>query len=148
MSVKKWLCFILCFKYLLILGQNFERIEDKIGLDHIAYNNGVAVADFDRDNDLDILIVAHLRENPDDPKTYTRLMRNNNNGTFEDVTLEMGLINLYTIDESIDDFYGLTGTKFGASWGDYDNDGFPDLVFTFNDKLLIYRNNKQIRLLM
>ena len=54
----------------------------------------------------------------------------------------MGLFDLYTIDESIDDFYGLTGTKFGASWGDYNNDGFPDLVFTFNDKLLIYRNNQ------
>ena len=53
----------------------------------------------------------------------------------------MGLINLYTVDESIDEFYGLAGTKFHASWGDYDNDGFPDLVFTFNDKLLIYRNN-------
>ena len=63
------------------------NVLNKIGLDHIAYNNGVAVADFDRDNDLDILIVAHL-ENPDDPKTYTRLMRNNNNGTFEDVPLK------------------------------------------------------------
>ena len=142
MSLKNWLFLILCFKFLLITGQNFERVEYKIGLNDIANNNGVAVADFDNDNDLDLFIVAHSRENPDDPVTYSRLMQNNNDGTFEDITFEMGLFDLYTIDESIDEFYGLTGTKFGVSWGDYNNDSYPDLVFTFNDKLLIYRNNQ------
>ena len=53
MSLKKWFFLILFFKFLLISGQNFERVEQKIGLDHIANNNGVAVADFDNDNDLD-----------------------------------------------------------------------------------------------
>ena len=115
MSLKNWLFLILCFKFLLITGQNFERVEYKIGLNDIANNNGVAVADFDNDNDLDLFIVAHSRENPDDPVTYSRLMQNNNDGTFEDITFEMGLFDLYTIDESIDEFYGLTGTKFGVS---------------------------------
>ena len=141
MSLKKWFFLILFFKFLLISGQNFERVEQKIGLDHIANNNGVAVADFDNDNDLDLFIVAHSRENPDDPLTYSRLMQNNNDGTFTDITFEMGFYDLYTVDESIDEFYGLAGTKFGVSWGDYNNDSYPDLVFTFNDKLLIYRNN-------
>ena len=67
MSLKNCFFLILCFKFLLITGQNFERIENKIGLNDIANNNGVAIADFDNDNDLDLFIVAHSRENPDDP---------------------------------------------------------------------------------
>ena len=79
---------IVLFKFYLISGQNFERVEHKIGLDAIANNNGVAVADFDNDNDLDLFIVAHSRENPDDPLTFSRLMQNNNDGTFTDITLK------------------------------------------------------------
>ena len=56
----------------------------------ISNNNGIAVADYDLDNDLDIFIVGEETFNENNPKTWSRLLRNNNNGRFEDVTFEAG----------------------------------------------------------
>ena len=43
-------------------SQDFDRIEDVIGLSVLRDNNGVAVADIDRDNDLDVFVVAKARD--------------------------------------------------------------------------------------
>src|SRR5438477_5428142 len=80
-------------------GQNF-----KINLyDH---GCGVAVGDFDGDGHDDIYFVNQLGPN--------KLYRNKGDGTFEDVTDKAGV--------------GL-GDRVcvAAAWGDYDNDGKPDL---------------------
>ncbi|NNK39487.1 MAG: VCBS repeat-containing protein, partial [Winogradskyella sp.] len=57
-------------------SQVFERVETTVGLGILEENNGVAVADYDGDNDLDVFVVAKAQDNPDDPKTLSRLFRN------------------------------------------------------------------------
>ena len=125
----------LMIKSLLIHGQNFERVETIIGLEVLEDNNGVAVADYDNDNDLDIFVVAKAKDNANNPKTISRLFRNDNDGSFTDVTESAGFSNLYPSENNPDQFYGLSGFKYGAFWGDYNNDGFPDLFMTFLDSV-------------
>ena len=61
--------------------------------------------------------------NANDEDTWNRLMRNNGDGTFEDVTMESGFTNQYVNT----DVTASLGEKMGASWGDYDNDGNLDI---------------------
>ena len=121
-------------------AQTFERIENTVGLEILRENNGVAVADYDGDNDLDIFVVAKAKDDPNSPKTLSRLFRNDNNGSFTDVTEMAGFEDLLTQEEGGDDYYGLDGNKSGASWGDYNNDGFPDLFLTYSFKVQLWRN--------
>ena len=115
-------------------------METVSGFEIVQENNGVAVADYDGDLDLDIFIVAKAKDVNGIEKTHSRLFRNNNNGTFTDVTQQSGLVNLFPESESADTFFGLDGFKFGAFWGDYDNDGFPDIFFTYSFKVQLFRN--------
>ena len=127
-----------------VISQSFVRAEDYTKLIGLTDNNGVAVADYDNDNDLDIFVVAKRHEKQGDSKTFSRLFRNDNNGAFTDVTEQSGLTNLYV--EGVDngsDFIGLDGYKFAASWGDYNNDGFPDIFFTYAEKVHLFKNDGQ-----
>jgi enediyne biosynthesis protein E4 len=79
--------------------------------------SGCAFLDYDRDGWQDILLIngadwpGHKKN-----RTTLRLYRNNRNGTFTDVTARAGLdIELYGM---------------GVAVGDYDNDGFPDILVT------------------
>ncbi|MBT8272494.1 MAG: VCBS repeat-containing protein [Bacteroidia bacterium] len=124
-----------------LLAQTFERVESISGLGILQENNGVAVADYDGDLDLDIFVVAKGKEEEGVSKSFSRLFRNNNDGTFTDVTEEAGLTGLVTIEEEeIDEHFGLDGFKHGAFWGDYNNDGFPDLLFTHSLKVQLFIN--------
>ncbi|WP_111682988.1 FG-GAP-like repeat-containing protein [Winogradskyella tangerina] len=125
---------------LLAQVQTFERIENLAGLGVLKENNGVAVADYDGDNDLDIFVVATAKDNVESPKTLSRLFRNDNDGSFTDVTTESGLTNLFSQEEGAEGFVGLDGFKYGASWGDYNNDGFPDLFLTYSQKYQLWQN--------
>ena len=71
--------------------------------------SGVAVGDFDRDGCEDLLLAG----SPD-----LRLYRNRCDGTFEDVTISVGLPRAYPAAAS------------GVVFFDYDNDGWPDLFVT------------------
>ncbi len=82
---------------------------------------GIAVIDFDNDGNPDLLFVnacpwpASPQRRQEDLPTLV-LYRNRGNGTFQDVTKETGLnVTLYGM---------------GATVGDYDNDGWPDLFVT------------------
>ena len=61
------------------------------------------------------------------PKLRNALYRNNGDGTFTDVTEKAGVPG---------NGYGL-----GCVWGDYDNDGHPDLYVTQYGKNVLYHNN-------
>ena len=134
------ICMLSLFFLATLNAQNFQRIENVSGLEVLEENNGVAIADIDGDYDLDIFVVAIGKDRPNSPKTTSRLFRNNNDGSFTDITKHSGLVNLF-IEEELDNHYGLDGYKYGAYWGDYDNDGFPDIFFTYASKLQLFHNN-------
>lgn len=73
----------------------------------------VSVADFDRDGWPD-LYVTNSREG-----ARNRLFRNRADGTFEDVAEAQGVS---AVNEPG------TGVSMGSVWGDFDNDGFEDLL--------------------
>ena len=122
-----------------LFAQNFERVEANSGFGNLENNNGVAVVDYDADFDLDIFVVAIKQDLEGEITTESKLFRNNNNGSFTDVTLEAGLTNLLPSDGT-EPFYGLDGFKHGVSFGDYDNDGFPDVFFTHSFKVQLFHN--------
>ena len=128
----------MCFTQLLI-AQNFDRVEAVSGFGNLENNNGVAVADYDGDFDLDVFVVAIKQDVEGESTSESKLFRNNNNGSFTDVTLESGLTNLYPSDNT-EGFNGLSGFKHGVSFGDYDNDGFPDVFFTHSFKAQLFHN--------
>ncbi|OIQ30454.1 MAG: hypothetical protein BM564_03550 [Bacteroidetes bacterium MedPE-SWsnd-G2] len=138
---------ILSLFFLLILqldasltAQTFTNIQSVSGIE-TSHNNGIAVADFDNDNDLDVFVVAKAKDSPDNPQSLSKLYKNNNNGTFTDVTASSGLVNLLPEAENpSESFLGLDGFKHGVSWGDYDNDGYPDLFLTHSYKVQLFRN--------
>ncbi len=80
---------------------------------------GVALLDFDSDGWLDVFVVQGgvFPPSGDESSGGDRLFRNRRNGQFEDVTESAGLA-------------GHRGYGHGATVGDYDNDGFPDLFVT------------------
>ncbi len=88
---------------------------------------GCAFLDYDGDGWQDILLVngmdwpGHTRQ-----RSTLRLYRNNGNGTFSDVTRRAGLdIELYGM---------------GVAVGDWNNDGFPDLLVTCVGQNRLFRN--------
>jgi hypothetical protein len=70
--------------------------------------------DFDNDGYLDLFVAALGCGNG---PNANRLYHNNGDGTFTDVAESVGL----QLNDGV-------SPHFGASWGDYDNDGFLDLV--------------------
>src|ERR1035438_3989363 len=77
---------------------------------------GVCVADFDGDGWQDIYFVNGRDRYGRGITARNALYRNNGDGTFTDVTEKAGVPG---------NAYGL-----GCVWGDYDNDGHPDLYVT------------------
>jgi len=91
---------------------------------------GVAVFDYNNDGLLDIFFTngAEIPSlNKSGPGFYNKLLRNNGDGTFTDVTEKAGLAGV--------------GYSMGVAAGDYDNDGFVDLYVTgFNRNQLLHNN--------
>jgi hypothetical protein len=88
---------------------------------------GVCVADYDADGHQDIYFVNGRDTYKRGISARNALYRNNGDGTFADVT-EKG---------------GVPGTAYGLGcvWGDYDNDGYPDLYVSQYGKNVLYHNN-------
>lgn len=110
------------------ISQSFRSIELQSKLIQARDNNGIAVADYDQDGDLDVFVVVRQDFDHSGVGLNSQLFRNNNDGTFTDVTQISGIVSSFdytdvTLTEDI-------GMKMGASWGDYNNDGFPDLLLT------------------
>jgi hypothetical protein len=86
-------------------------------LDHImpqvaSMGAAVSIADFDRDGWSDIY-VTNSGEG-----SKNALFKNLKDGSFKDVAAELGIADLNQVG---------TGVSMGASWADYDNDGYEDL---------------------
>jgi hypothetical protein len=89
--------------------------------------SGCAFLDYDADGWQDILLIngmdwpGHQRQ-----RSTLRLYKNNRNGTFTDVTRAAGLDV---------EMYGM-----GVAVGDYNNDGFPDILITCVGQNRLFRN--------
>ena len=73
----------------ILYSQQFRNITNISDLNEVVGNNGVAVADYDNDGDLDIFIVSARSE--DGEEYWSRLFENTNNGNFIDVTESSGI---------------------------------------------------------
>jgi hypothetical protein len=117
----------------------FEDVTDKAGVGGGGFSTGAAWGDYDRDGNVDLFVSRYIHTEVDklaEIKTnYKGLMveapwgmhgetdflfHNRGNGTFEEVSKKAG----------VNDPEGRIG--LGAVWGDYDNDGWPDL-YVAND---------------
>ncbi|MFB6341180.1 FG-GAP-like repeat-containing protein [Saccharicrinis sp. FJH62] len=122
-------------------SQPFREISLQSHLSSAFNNNGIAVADYDDDNDRDIFIVSRWNNITNVP-VASQLFRNNNDGSFTDVTAESGIVSRHNyFEETVPGPFGF-GEQMSASWGDYDNDGFPDLFLASALFYELYHNNQ------
>lgn len=117
----------------------FTDVAEVAGVTEPRWSSSCAFADYDRDGNLDLYVVNYIvfdiDENPwcglkekgiraycepdNFPAQSDTLFRNNGNGTFTDVTESAGI-------------YNTAGKGLGVVWGDYNNDGGPD-IYVAND---------------
>jgi hypothetical protein len=103
----------------------FDDVTESAGLMSLSPTQTAAWADYDNDGLLD-LFVAH-ESTPDDPHP-SQLLHNNGNGTFTDIAASVGLEEL--------------GFVKGVAWGDFNNDGRPDLyVSVKGGRNKLFRND-------
>jgi len=90
---------------------------------------GVAMIDYDQDGwpDLYFTNAQSVQMAMAGKKARSALYRNNHDGTFTDVTDKAGV--------------GHPCWGMGATVGDYNNDGWPDLLVTCFGGVVLYRNN-------
>jgi hypothetical protein len=109
------------------------------GIGYPAYpTQAAAWSDYDLDGDLDLFVGNESPLGATDPLSLfgrikrpypSQLFRNNGDGTFTDVARAAGVVNL----------------RFakGVAWGDYDDDGPPDLYVSNFAPNRLYRNDRQ-----
>jgi hypothetical protein len=103
----------------------FTEEAHKLGLDKPAKALGIAIADYDRDGQVDLFVAN------DSMNEF--LFRNQGNGAFKEVGLESGC----AVDGD-----GRTYAGMGVDFSDYNNDGWPDIVVDdlANQKYALYEN--------
>jgi hypothetical protein len=92
--------------------------------------SGCGWIDYDQNGLLDLYLVNGAATRAYTPKQPLRsaLYRNNGDGTFTDVTLRAGV--------GAEGLFGM-----GVAVGDYDNDGYPDLLILGYGRSILYHNN-------
>jgi enediyne biosynthesis protein E4 len=132
----------------------FEDVTDKAGVRGGGFSTGAAWADYDRDGNVDLFVSRYVHVDMNDLPAFGStkfcqfkgapvqcgpwgmegetdlLYHNRGDGTFEEVSKKAGV-------DDPEKYYGLS-----ATWGDYDNDGWPDL-FVADDATPnhLYHNN-------
>ncbi|HEV8131234.1 MAG TPA: CRTAC1 family protein [Acidobacteriota bacterium] len=113
----------------------FTDVTGKSGIGEDSCATVASWGDYDNDGYLDLYVGRYLDPRKEIPTTFyarnglpNQLYHNNGDGTFTNVTAKAGV--------------GDTGLCLGSVWGDYDNDGYPDL-YVVNDfgRNTLYHNN-------
>lgn len=94
-------------------GGKFTEVSHRAGIDKPGKGLGVAIADYDRDGRMDILLANDAIQQ--------FLYHNRGDGTFEEVGLASGV----GFDGDGHAFSGM-----GVDFSDYNNDGWPDILIT------------------
>ncbi len=114
----------------------FTEVTSKSGIGEDCCTTVASWGDYDNDGFLDLYVGRYLDPRKDIPTTFyarngepNQLYHNNGDGTFTNVTEKAGV--------------GEKGLCLGTVWGDYDNDGYPDL-YVVNDfgRKTLYHNNR------
>jgi enediyne biosynthesis protein E4 len=87
----------------------------------------VSIVDYNRDGWPDIYVTSSRQG------AKNALYRNNHDGTFTDVAEQLGIADLNQAG---------SGVSMGAVWGDYDNDGYPDLFLIKWGKPMLFHNDR------
>jgi hypothetical protein len=110
-------------------GGVFEDVTLAAGLGDPIASQAAGWADFDNDGLVDLYVAGEYDPRRPDPRNRGRLYRNKGDGTFRDVALAAGVAN--------------DGFGKGVAWGDYDDDGLPDLyVSNLGQPNRLYRNQR------
>ena len=112
-------------------GIAFKHFDSATPMHYIpeVMGSGIGWIDYDADGWIDLFCVqaGPLRADGSIQSAPThKLFRNNRNGTFGDVTAQVGL--------------NRAGYGMGCAVGDYDNDGFDDLVVTYLSGVSLFHN--------
>ncbi len=114
----------------------FTEVTKKAGIGEDCCTTVASWGDYDNDGFLDLYVGRYLDPRTDIPTTFyarnglpNQLYHNNGDGTFTNVTEKAGV--------------GETGLCLGTVFGDYDNDGYPD-IYVVNDfgRKTLYHNNR------
>jgi hypothetical protein len=122
----------------------FTDVTAKAGVAVGGWSASAGFFDFDNDGKLDLLVTRYMDWSLATSKSCAKqtycppgefpavtnvLYRNRGDGTFEDVSQKSGIA-------------GKKGRSLGVAFGDYDNDGFPD-IFVANDGMeeFLWHNN-------
>ena len=105
-------------------ARQFLNVAARVGVAGNQDSFTAATADYDGDGDLDLYVANGLSSERGSPNA---LYRNRGDGTFEEVATTAGVAN--------------PGRSVGTAWGDYNNDGHPDLyVANYGSDNTLYRN--------
>ena len=105
----------------------FTNVTEKAGVQNWGPAYTAHFVDYDNDGYLDLFIGNNLGGMMDRLR-QNRLFHNNGDGTFTEVTETSGLHNNFT--------------TIGSAWGDYNNDGYPDLFLSSGlGRPQLFRNN-------
>ncbi len=100
-------------------NMSFTEVGETAGVSNSGASQVAVAADYDADGDTDLFVGVS--------NNLSKLYRNDGDGMFTEVSMETGLIH--------------TGNVFGGAWGDYNNDGKPDLyIANLGDRNYLFEN--------
>lgn len=139
-TLKKWLHPVILLGAL-STSSNAQTFQDKLvasGMGNAIRGHGVAAADYNNDGLIDLYFVTKQIVSTNYGGSSNILFKNMGNGIFIDAAQEAGVQGRIDTTANAMDKVSM---NYGASWGDFDNDGDADLFLTNKGRNELYENN-------